>query len=71
MHLPTLSVLGVLAACSYAAPYPASHTLHEKRHTSSSPWVKRDRIPADALLPMRIGLTQRNLEKGYDFLMDV
>ena len=71
MHLSILSVLGVLAAGSYAAPRPVSHTVHEKRHISSSPWVKRDRIPADVLLPMRVGLTQKNLEKGYEFLMDV
>ena len=59
------------AACSYAAPYVPAHAIHEKRDYTPSDWVKRSRVPATATIPVRIGLTQSNLEKGYDFLMDV
>lgn len=44
---------------------------HEKRHVSRTQWMKRNRIASTALLPVRIGLAQSNLEKGHDFLMDV
>ncbi|TAQ88300.1 hypothetical protein B7494_g3398 [Chlorociboria aeruginascens] len=58
-------------ACVHSAAVPESHVVHEKRDVTTSIWVKRERIAADVLLPMRIGLTQRNLEQGYDLLMDV
>lgn len=48
-----------------------SHVLHEKRSQASSPWIKSARVHKDAILPIRIGLTQSNLENGYDHLMDV
>jgi hypothetical protein len=47
------------------------HVLHEERSTPSRDWVKGARIEKDAVIPMRIGLTQTNLEKGYDYLMEV
>jgi tripeptidyl-peptidase-1 len=57
---------------SIAIPNPGSNlVLHEKRHAPPTRWIKRDRIPRSAILPVRIGLTQNNLEKGHDFLMDV
>ena len=44
---------------------PATHGLHERQHAHWAwQWAKRDRLPARALLPMRIGLVQRNLEAG-------
>ena len=71
MRLSSFALVVAFAACSYAAPHPASHVVHEKRHFTPSQWTKRDRIPSEAILPMRIGLTQNNLENGHDFLMDV
>jgi tripeptidyl-peptidase-1 len=59
------------AALSGAAPAPVKHVLHEKREERSLDWVKGDRVESNAILPVRIGLTQNNLEKGYDYLMDV
>jgi tripeptidyl-peptidase I len=64
-----LSALGVCAA--QAAVIPATHVVHEKRHAPPRKWAKRDRISSEAILPMRIGLKQRNLEQGHSFLMDV
>lgn len=44
---------------------PATHRLHERQHAHwARQWAKRDRVPASALLPMRIGLVQRNLGNG-------
>ncbi|CAI7628600.1 unnamed protein product [Penicillium pancosmium] len=59
------------AALSGAAPAPVKHVLHERREERSLDWVKGDRVESNAILPVRIGLTQNNLEKGYDYLMDV
>ncbi|KAJ5164123.1 uncharacterized protein N7500_005953 [Penicillium coprophilum] len=51
---------------------PASHVLHEKQVAHwSSRWAKRNRIPAWKLLPMRIGLVQRNLEVGAGLLQKI
>ena len=72
--IATAALLASLLASAAAAPNPSpeSHVLHEKRHGyDSSRWQKRDRVAADAVLPVRIGLKQRNLHKGYDLLMDV
>ena len=54
-----------------ARPAPPTHVVHEKRHEGMRTWVKRERVAGDAILPIKIGLTQQNLDKGYDYLMDV
>lgn len=44
---------------------PTTHGLHERQHAQwGRQWVQRDRVAPRALLPMRIGLTQRNLDAG-------
>lgn len=60
-----------LVAFSDSVPAPIKHVLHEKRHGPSSDWVKGARIEGNSVLPMRIGLSQSNLEKGHDYLMAV
>lgn len=71
MLLPSVLVLLALSVTAKSAAVPNTHVLHEKRDLSSSQWVKRERLSSNALLPMRIGLKQRNLDRGHDFLMDV
>lgn len=66
-----LSVVAALAAIVNAAPAPVKHVLHEERAVVSRDWVKGARIEKQAVIPMRIGLVQTNLEKGYDYLMGV
>ena len=61
----------LLSVQSIAVPSSSNLIVHEKRHAPPTRWNKRDRIPSSAILPVRIGLTQNNLEKGHDFLMDV
>lgn len=66
-----LAIVVAIAALSNAAPAPIKHALHEKRAAPLSNWVKVARIESSAILPMRIGLTQSNLDKGHDLLMEV
>ncbi|KAJ5745382.1 subtilisin-like protein [Penicillium odoratum] len=60
-----------IAALTEAAPATVKHVLHEKRDRQSYDWVKAGRVESDSVLPVRIGLSQNNLEKGYDLLMEV
>lgn len=48
-----------------------SHVPHEKRDTLPVAWTKHSRAPKDTVLPVRIGLTQRNLEHSDRFLDDI
>ncbi len=41
------------------------------RNLLASRWVRRDRVPPSTKLPIRIGLTQRNLENGPNYLRDI
>ncbi|KAK4553188.1 hypothetical protein LTR86_009718 [Recurvomyces mirabilis] len=58
-----------LAVAAPSAPASAPHVLHEKRHSQPSRWIKQDR--AQGILPMRIGLTQSNLDNAHNHLMDL
>ncbi|KAF7118908.1 hypothetical protein CNMCM5793_008544 [Aspergillus hiratsukae] len=70
MRVSQLTLLLAVAAVR-AVPSSIKHVLHEKRQAPSVDWVQSARVDTNAILPMRIGLTQNNLEKGYDFLMEV
>lgn len=48
-----------------------SHTLHEKRNGVPEEWIKRSRAHAANVLPVRIGLKQRNLEHAESYMEDV
>ena len=66
-----LAIVAAIAVLSSAAPASFKHAVHEKRGAPSSDWVKVARIESTAILPMRVGLTQSNLDKGHDLLMEV
>lgn len=67
-----LSFVGLCAIAVNALPASSSlHVLHEKRDSLSSAWVKADRVHGDVKLPMRIGLTQSNLDQAHDLLLQV
>ena len=72
MHFKTLSLvaLGALSQLSSALPSPG-HSIHEKREIPGSKWTKRERVPSSARLPVRVGLSQANLDRAHDYLMDV
>ncbi|MCJ1400607.1 hypothetical protein MMC11_003813 [Xylographa trunciseda] len=71
MLLSQLAAAAAFIAIASAAPAPSTHALHEKRDAPGADWVKGARIEGGSILPMRIGLTQTNLENGYDYLMEV
>ncbi|KAL8809289.1 MAG: hypothetical protein Q9200_003542 [Gallowayella weberi] len=69
MHL-SLFTFSALVASSLAAP-SGDHVLHEKRNRLPPGWQYHEKIKSTEMLPMRIALTQSNLDKADDFLMDV
>lgn len=72
MHLTSFLLISVLATASVSAPATSSrHVLHEKRTLPLRAWEKRGRVKPSQILPVRIGLTQRNLELGPGLLDDV
>ncbi|KAI1409994.1 subtilisin-like protein [Hypoxylon sp. FL1857] len=51
---------------------PDTHVRHEKRtEVQARSWRIVQRAVPDAVLPMRIGLKQRNLQSGHELLMDI
>lgn len=51
---------------------PETHVLHERQLPQwINKWKRGAKVPREALLPMRIGLKQRNLEEGAKMLRDM
>ncbi|KAI1437880.1 peptidase S8/S53 domain-containing protein [Xylaria sp. CBS 124048] len=71
MRFSTLVVLASTAASSLAAPSSTRHVLHEKRDAVPHLWEKRDRATPSQVLPIRIGLRQRNLENAEAYMHEV
>ncbi|KAI0885109.1 subtilisin-like protein [Annulohypoxylon maeteangense] len=78
--LAGLTVLEVLAAPPFhnsgssrpRRSIPDTHIQHEKRtEVQARSWAKVQRAVPEAILPMRVGLKQRNLQSGHDLLMDI
>lgn len=67
-----VSFLATITAC-FAAPTAEGSTyqLHEKRDGAPHSWTKRSRAEHAELLPVRIGLTQRNLHRAEEFVLDI
>jgi tripeptidyl-peptidase-1 len=63
-------VFSALVAAALAAP-SAHHVLHEKRNRLPSGWEKRAPLAESQVLPMKIALSQSNLDKLDDMLMQV
>ena len=66
----SLLTLGALVASVVAAPSP-NHVLHEKRNKLPQGWARYSKPTGYEVLPMRVALTQSNLDKGDDFLMEI
>lgn len=71
MLVPVSVVSLAIAAIANAAPSSVKHVVHEKRNAPPSDWVKGSRLEGSAIVPMRIGLTQTNLDNGYEYLMEL
>lgn len=64
--------VGNNAVVAHKREVPSTHVLHERQRPHwGRQWAKRDKVPARALLPMRIGLVQRNLEAGAKRLREM
>ena len=71
MYLFSLGLLSAFATQAIAVPVAAEHVVHERRDNVPDAWVKRDRLDPGATLPVRIGMAQQNLDKGYELLLEV
>jgi tripeptidyl-peptidase-1 len=72
MKSSIILLVSAFAASIVAGP-ASTYTIHEKRNIQpTSKWAKRDE-PLDrrAIVPVNIALTQRNLDHGHDWLMEV
>ncbi|KAE8352214.1 peptidase S8/S53 domain-containing protein [Aspergillus coremiiformis] len=67
--LPTLAGLS-LAVSSLALP-TSDHVVHERRTVTHSRWEKTGPVNETEPIMVRIGLTQSNLDRAYQYLMDV
>ncbi|CAF9905503.1 MAG: hypothetical protein GOMPHAMPRED_003229 [Gomphillus americanus] len=67
-----LSIL-LLAGTAFSSALPNKLVLHERRAFEPviTQWTKRSLAPQDAILPVRIALTQRNPQEGHNHLMDI
>ncbi|CZR58166.1 probable tripeptidyl-peptidase 1 precursor [Phialocephala subalpina] len=72
MHFSLITVCGLLTA-AIAAPAPNSkrHVVHERRDRLPTHWNKNAKLHGDSFMPLRIALTQSNLDRADEFLMDV
>jgi tripeptidyl-peptidase-1 len=72
MRFSLVAVTSLLAG-AIAAPTANSkrHVVHERRGRLPTHWRKDTEIHGDAVLPMRIALSQSNLHQAEEFLMDV
>ncbi|KAF2223360.1 putative alkaline serine protease AorO [Elsinoe ampelina] len=71
MLFKEVALLTAAIGSALAAPAPSGHVVHERRETSPMAWNKIDRLDKRTILPMRIGLTQSNLDQGHSKLMEV
>lgn len=70
--LSVVAAASLISACCAAPSNPyANHILHEKRSGVPHQWGKRDRAAGHEVMPIRIGLRQRNLEHAERFISDV
>ncbi|KDQ54116.1 hypothetical protein JAAARDRAFT_412436 [Jaapia argillacea MUCL 33604] len=67
--LAFLSAVGIAAASS--SPLLSPHVVHERRSHTPAGWTRARKHDSSAVLPLRIGLTQSNMDKLEEFLMEV
>jgi tripeptidyl-peptidase I len=69
--LRTLIAFAALVSLVLAKPQLSRSVVHEKRPASPPGWSRLERHASDAIMPLRFGLRQRNLDKIEEFLLDV
>ncbi|PCH37568.1 subtilisin-like protein [Wolfiporia cocos MD-104 SS10] len=73
MLLPTrlAVVLSAALGLALASATRSSYVVHESRSSVPDGWTPVRRVEPSLVLPLRIGLAQRNLENLHDYLLDV
>jgi tripeptidyl-peptidase I len=69
--LRTLTAFAALVSLAFAEPQLSRSVIHEKRFASPPGWTIIERHASDAIMPLRFGLRQRNLDRIEEFLLDV
>jgi tripeptidyl-peptidase-1 len=66
-------LFAIFAVLTASAPVTPTLVLHETRHDNdvSSRSLRTRRVDGEMLLPIRIALKQRNLDQGYDHVMEI
>ncbi|KAL6700778.1 peptidase S8/S53 domain-containing protein [Trichoderma pleuroticola] len=68
----TFTTVAILLSVALARVVPSSHVRHEVRDgLSNSHWTKKNRIEGATTVPVRVGLTQSNLDMGKAMLMNI
>jgi tripeptidyl-peptidase-1 len=70
MKSSMLLLLGATAAVM-AMPAPHDYVVHERRDNIPNSWIQSKKLDGSTTLPVRIGLTQSNLDRGHDLLMEM
>ena len=65
-----LSFVSAFAVGALALP-SVNHVLHEKRDRLPPGWEQHEKLQGSEVLPMKIALTQSNLDKAEEYLMEV
>jgi tripeptidyl-peptidase-1 len=71
MLVPCPWVLALILSVVGAKPLFSSSTVHERRADVPSGWYKVQRHDAAAVLPLRIGLAQANIDRIDEYVNDV
>lgn len=54
-----------------AVPLVHDYSLHERRGSVPKAWTEGQKLDGNVSLPVRIGLTQSNLDYGHELLMNL
>jgi len=71
MHFSHLLTASALAGAAVASPLGLPHSIHEKRNDAPQGWAKRNALDRRAILPMKIGMAQSNMDRGWEWLSEV
>lgn len=67
-----VQIVATLAVAVTASPVTTSgHVVHERRSRAPQDWKKHSRVHPEAVIPVRIGLSQQNLHRAEEFINEV
>ncbi|KAI0126324.1 peptidase S8/S53 domain-containing protein [Xylariales sp. AK1849] len=71
MRISAFLVCGLINTALSLLVGTARHVTHERRKQLPRGWQRRGRLDGELVIPLRIALTQRNLDHAHGYLMDV